>query len=797
MNKNKIRKLFAVAVISGALMTGLKSEAYAVVTDYAIKVNDQVYSYNQNNLISSFLDYKINKPAKLYEDFKSKLKAGNGFYAFKDDKKGFIPYETLEKGFLEAKYSKKTFNIDKIIEMDDCKAIEVNSVKEIKINEKNEISEVLTKKEDENKDNKNDNKAKSEETVTSKSTTSSSKSSGGSSSRRSSSSKRREEPKKEVVNQEPKKEEVQKKPEVVKDKKQKKEEAVNQEPKKEVVNQEPKKEEIQKKPEVVKDKEEKKLEEKNKREEVFPQIAQGKRGEVKENEKPQPITSGKNVKLKSEITQVSQKQYTPVYQVTTVFIMGTVENDGTIDVAGEKVEVKKGDDYSKVAQKIRDKFKNNEDWNVESKYVQSGYKYNLTFTSKKIKNHVDNLFTSGNGIEFANVINEQYGFKGISPKQEVCTVTVLNDSTEKQILNIKVYGEAVNREFCAISVELESNDTKEKIAEKIAAKLKQNSEINRLFTSVENNGDKVILKQRQVDKMNLKVTIEDSSKKQEKIASESVVKSQVNDDEQRQLQEQKDKKTEEEREKSALKKQQEDSEVLKKEQTEQVQNEEIKIVSKQIKEGTTGEKGTNQTGTLGFIFKGTAKDKLTKNQKAEILDKTIEFESGDDSSKIKSKILKAFEGHQDWKFEVNYVVSEAQGARVKYTCNKIQEDVPSEEFAKDTDEIKFMISNDMSGSIGKPEQKEELEIVVEKLANKNATLDITLSVATNKSNLGNVKVQIKEKDNLEDVAKKIEEALKANTRISRLYAIKAEGSKVTLIQNIASKDQTDITIKIS
>ncbi|KEH89485.1 hypothetical protein Z965_02835 [Clostridium novyi A str. BKT29909] len=497
-----------------------------------------------------------------------------------------------------------------------------------------------------------------------------------------------------------------------------------------------------------------------------------------------------------------------MYQVTTVFIMGTVENDGTIDVAGEKVEVKKGDDYSKVAQKICDKFKNNEDWNVESKYVQSGYKYNLTFTSKKIKNHVDNLFTSGNGIEFANVINEQYGFKGISPKEEVCTVTVLNDSAEKQILNIKVYGEAVNREFCAISVELESNDTKEKIAEKIAAKLKQNSEINRLFTSVENNGDKVILKQRQVDKMNLKVTIEDSSKKQEKIASESVVKSQVNDDEQRQLQEQKDKKTEEEtlkvkgeaeeeREKSALKKQQEDSEVLKKEQTEQVQNEEIKIVSKQIKEGTTGEKGTNQTGTLGFIFKGTAKDKLTKNQTAKILDKTIEFKAEDDSSKIKSKILQAFEGDQDWKFEINYVVSEAQGARVKYTCNKIQEDVPSEEFAKDTDEIKFMISNDMSGSIGKPEQKEELEIVVEKLANKNATLDITLSLATNKSNLGNIKVEIKEKDNLEDVAKKIEEALKANTGISRLYTIKSEGAKVTLIQNIASKDQTDITIKIS
>ncbi|WP_053069912.1 hypothetical protein [Clostridium novyi] len=778
MNKNKIRKLFAVAVISGALMTGLKSEAYAVVTDYAIKVNDQVYSYNQNNLISSFLDYKINKPAKLYEDFKSKLKAGNGFYAFKDDKKGFIPYETLEKGFLEAKYSKKTFNIDKIIEMDDCKAIEVNSVKEIKINEKNEISEVLTKKEDENKDNKNDdNKAKSEETVTSKSTTSSSKSSGGSSSRRSSSSKRREEPKKEVVNQEPKKEEAQKKPEVVKDKEENK---VDQ-----VVKPEEKKEEVQKKPEVEKNKEEK-------TNSMIPKITEGKKCVVEKNEKPASITSGKDVKLKSEITQVAQKSYPSINQETTVFIRGVVENDGKIEVAGQKIEVKKDDKYSVVADKIKEHFKNNEHWEVEHKYVQAGYQSNLTFKAKKAEDHVGNLFVSGNGIEFFNIKNEAYGFKGIREDREVCTVTVLDECKKNETINIKVSSDIVNKTFATLKLEVKSGETKNILAQRIATELKANKEIKRCFT-VENNEDKIVLTQNNIaDKLNLKVTIENEEKSQNednREKSHESVSAPVN----KEAENLKQKQVEEEQ-----KKQQEGQ--IKQIQPENQQSEKEKIKNQQntllietesIKEGSVVQPSTVQEGHFGFKFKGEKQNKLNKDQEIKVLDKVIKLEKGDDSSKIKSKILEAFKDHKDWNFDIGYVVVEEKGASVGYICKRAQENV--DKFAEDTDEIKFIQDNRTSGDPGKEEVKEQFQIVVKKPSSEKTTINITLKLKGTSNVLGQVNVEIEAKETVEQVAQNIAKALKSN--ISRLYNIEVKQANVILTQKEASRYQTEVIIK--
>ncbi|WP_052113141.1 hypothetical protein [Clostridium novyi] len=781
MNRNKIKKLFALAVISGALMTGIKSEAYAVVTDYAIKVNDQVYSYNQNDLTNSFLDYKINKPAKLYEDFKTKLKDGNGFYAFKDDKKGFIPYETLEKGLLQAKNDKKAFNVDKVIEMDDCKAIEVSSVKEIKVNEKDEISEVLIKKEDENKDNKNDdNKVKNEETVTSKSTTSSSKSSGGSSSRRSSSSERRVETKKEqAVNPKQKKEEVQKKPEVEKNKEEKKAE--------QAVNPEQKKEEVEKKLEVEKDKEEK-------TNSMIPKITEGKRCAVEKNEKPASITSGKSIKLKSEITQVAQKSYPLINQETTVFIRGVVENDGKIEVAGQNIEVKKGDKYSVVADKIKEHFKNNEDWQVEHKYVQAGYQSNLTFKAKKVRDHVDNLFVSGNGIEFFNIKNEAYGFKGIMENREVCTATVLEDCKKNETINIKVSSDIVNKTFAILKVEVKSGESKNTLAERIATQLKANEEIKRYFT-IQNNKDKIVLTQKNIaDKLDLKVTIENEEKSQSednREKSHESVSAPVN----KEAENLKGKQVEEEQ-----KKQQEGQ--IKQIQPEKQQDEKEKIKNQEntlllevesIKEGSVVQPSINQEGYLAFKFKGEKQDKLNKEQEIKVLDKTIKLEKGDDSSKIKTKILEAFKDHKEWNFDIGYVVVEGNGASVKYDCKRAQENV--DKFAEDTDEIKFIQDNRISGDPGKEEVKEQFQIVVKKPSSEKTTINITLKLKGTSSVLGQVKVEIEAKETVEQVAKNIAKALKGNNNISRLYTIEVKQANIVLTQNKASGNQTEVIIK--
>ncbi|EDS78391.1 conserved hypothetical protein [Clostridium botulinum C str. Eklund] len=732
MNRGKIKKIFAMAVISGTLMVGAKNTAYAVITDYAIKLDNQVYSYNKSQLEESFLNYKAGEDAKLYEDFHSKLGSSKGFYAFKDDKRGFVSYEAIEKGFLKSKDDKKSFDVEKFVENDESESLEVKETKEVVVNDKGSL-EVKENKQDTAKDSKTESNEQKGSSHSS------------SSSRGSSSSKRNK---------------GEKKPRVV----------------------------------PVADKV---VENRQPMPAVIPEGEKPKEVEVP---KAEAQVSEGSIRIKSETTQTAQKFRLATNQVTTILIEGTVENNGSMEISGKSIPVNKGDKYHNVADKIYNAFKENEDWSVEYKYVQSGYKSNLTFTSKKHRNHIDFNLQNSNGIVF-KTINEEYGQKAIGSRMEICTVTVLDNCTDNTTLKIKVLSDVLNKTFAVTSVDVQKGDTKEKIAEKITTQLKSEANVTQYF-NVKNEGVVITLTQKEADPINLKVTMENVNKKVVEPAVVPVEKvpvprPEVNDDAERQAALKKQQQLEEERQAQKNREAEESAERAKieKEREAEVQNQEIQIESKCIEKGSIGEFGRQQTGNLGFRFQGAAKNKLTKKQTAKILDKTIEFEAEDDSSKIKSKILNAFKEHEDWKFETGYVVVEEAGASVKYTCNKIQDDVYGEKFAKDTDEIKFMQSNVTSGEVGKPEVKEKLEIAVKKLSNKTSTVNISIKIKGQQKESGNVNVEIEAKDSVDQVAQKIAIALKGNDEISRLYKIEVQKDKVILTQNMASKNETEITIK--
>ncbi|KEH98718.1 hypothetical protein [Clostridium massiliodielmoense] len=756
MNRGKIKKIFAMAVISGTLMVGAKNTAYAVITDYAIKLDNQVYSYNKSQLEESFLNYKAGEDAKLYEDFHSKLGSSKGFYAFKDDKRGFVSYEAIEKGFLKSKDDKKSFDVEKFVENDKSESLEVKETKEVVVNDKGSL-EVKENKQDTVKDSKiesNDQKGSSD---------SSSSSKGSSSSKRNKGEKKtRVVPvaDKVVENRQPAE----------------KEEAVEVD---------------------------------NKVRQPMPAIIpEGEKPKEVEVPKAEAQVSEGSIRIKSETTQTAQKFRLATNQVTTILIEGTVENNGSMEISGKSIPVNKGDKYHNVADKIYNAFKENEDWSVEYKYVQSGYKSNLTFTSKKHRNHIDFNLQNSNGIVF-KTINEEYGQKAIGSRMEICTVTVLDNCTDNTTLKIKVLSDILNKTFAVTSVDVQKGDTKEKIAEKITTQLKSEANVTQYF-NVKNEGVVITLTQKEADPINLKVTMENVNKKVVEPAVVPVEKvpvprPEVNDDAERQAALKKQQQLEEERQAQKNREAEEAAERAKieKEREAEVQNQEIQIESKCIEKGSTVEFGRVQTGNLAFKLQGKATDglredqeaKLTKDQTAKILDKTIEFKAGDDSSKIKSKILKVFEGHKDWVFEVGFVVIENHGASVKYTCNKIQDDVYGEKFAKDTEEIKFMQSNVTSGEVGKPEVKEKLEIAVKKLSNRKSTVNISIKIKGQQKESGNVNVEIEAKDSVDQVAQKIAIALKGNDEISRLYKIEVQKDKVILTQNMASKNETEITIK--
>ncbi|KEI03219.1 cell envelope integrity protein TolA [Clostridium botulinum D/C] len=753
IKKKRIKEFCVAATLSGALMAGLHTTVYAVITDYAIKVNEQIFAYNQNELEQSFLNYKSGEKSRLYEDFRSKLSEGNGFYAFKDDKKGFVPYEAVEKGFLKSKdNNNKSFNINKFVEEHTCKPVEVQIVRKVSIDEKNEI--II--KENNTTNNKEVNKEiKKEEKPQN---TSSSSSRGGSSGSSSSS--------KEV------KPSINKVPEI-------------------------KKEEKQPLPAV---------------------IPEGNREEVKKVVQPEPQISQGKVSIKSQITQTAQRPRLANYQVTTIIIEGTVENDGIFEIAGERLEVKKGDSYSKVADKIYNKFKNNENWEVIFKYVQSGYKANLTFTSKKLREHIDSLVVNGNGIKF-KAAHEQYGKLAISERREICTVTVLNNSESNNTLKIKVSSDILRNTFATLSVEIKAGDSKEKIAEKISNELKKNANITQYFT-VKNSGSQIMLTQKLADSINLTVTAEGTENKLVKPVKEVVEKQQSEEEKRAQAQkEQQDRQAQLQREAEAKRQQaekeaqiQKEREAAEKKAKEQQQAEEEKraqaqrkeqerqiqlqkeaeakkqqeeaqrlaevksnmlIKSEITREPKRGVSGSYQSTTI--LIQGT----VIKKGQIQIAGETVEVEQGDNYSKVADKIYRKFQNNENWEVNFKYIQVGVK-SNLNFTSKKIKEHVDS--LVQNGNGLNFASTNERFGSVGVAEVKGESTITVLNTSteNKNVKLKIENKVKTLPP--FEIQIQLNKQDSKEKIAEKIAQALQNDQRVSRYYQIKNNGLKVTLTQ---------------
>ncbi|NFV47316.1 transglutaminase [Clostridium botulinum] len=129
MNKKSLKVLSIGAILGSIMQVGMPLSAEAAVDAYIIKVSQEIYSYNKDEVIEDFLNYKAGYKSNLYNDFYIKLKMANGFYSFHDKKTGYIKYEDVENKYLESKLKNKKFDAEKFTESNECKLIEVNWTK--------------------------------------------------------------------------------------------------------------------------------------------------------------------------------------------------------------------------------------------------------------------------------------------------------------------------------------------------------------------------------------------------------------------------------------------------------------------------------------------------------------------------------------------------------------------------------------------------------------------------------------------------------------------------------------------
>ncbi|AYF53418.1 hypothetical protein FDJ70_06455 [Clostridium botulinum] len=219
----------------------------------------------------------------------------------------------------------------------------------------------------------------------------------------------------------------------------------------------------------------------------------------------------------------------------------------------------------------------------------------------------------------------------------------------------------------------------------------------------------------------------------------------------------------------------------------------VEIQSNLVQHYVRRERAQAQIGDLAFKFKGKGQNKLQNPQTIKILDKTIQLDAGDDSSKIKTKILKAFEGNKDWIFGVGYVVIEENGARVQYKCKKIMENV--DKLAEDTSEIKFIQVDEDMGTLGVAEKKEVCEVTVNSASNKQETINFTLKDTRANITLAKVTINVNPQDDTRKIAELLYNELKS--KASRLYDIKLEKekSKIILKQRLAINARTTVSIE--
>lgn len=136
MGNKKALKVFSTASVAGMIATAvLSSQAFAAVDAYSIKVGGDVYQYNKENLAKSFVEAKRGNDAVLYDDFIAKLEKAGGFFAFHDDKTGYVDFENIKGKFQEAKRAGQEFKVDEYTESKDAKVVEVPTVKKAVVKE--------------------------------------------------------------------------------------------------------------------------------------------------------------------------------------------------------------------------------------------------------------------------------------------------------------------------------------------------------------------------------------------------------------------------------------------------------------------------------------------------------------------------------------------------------------------------------------------------------------------------------------------------------------------------------------
>ncbi|EDS78382.1 conserved hypothetical protein [Clostridium botulinum C str. Eklund] len=157
--KKFVRVLSVGAILGGFVSIGIPIDAKADINGYTIKVENEIYLYDKYEVMQDFLNYKIGNTAKLYNEFSDKLKKGNGFYAFKDSKKGYIDYGIIKKEFLKTKHENKVFNIEEFVQSKESKVMEVSWTKKAVVTKDGQIKyETPLNNDSDNKNNDAENK---------------------------------------------------------------------------------------------------------------------------------------------------------------------------------------------------------------------------------------------------------------------------------------------------------------------------------------------------------------------------------------------------------------------------------------------------------------------------------------------------------------------------------------------------------------------------------------------------------------------------------------------------------------
>ncbi|AAO35097.1 hypothetical protein DP149_04145 [Clostridium tetani] len=213
-------------------------------------------------------------------------------------------------------------------------------------------------------------------------------------------------------------------------------------------------------------------------------------------------TDNLGVELISEITKHGVKRTLATMQKSHLIIKGDVTETAELKVADKMVSVEKGDDNLKVANKIVKAFEDDEDWTAEKIYiVRAGENpsSNVTFTSKKVREHVDNLGESGHGIVFSQA-NEETGDTGISEVKEICNVTVTKGATKNGEIKVSIKDTKNNRTLSSVSINVAKGDDTKKVAEAISNAFKNDAQSKRLYKiELQKDNSRIVLTQSVAD----------------------------------------------------------------------------------------------------------------------------------------------------------------------------------------------------------------------------------------------------------------------------------------------------------